>query len=568
MDRLFNDQQPISLAVLAAVLMLLLGMADASAQSYDTAIPSEWLQQKQTFAGRHIIIAGNAVKQTNQAQQSAKKAQVPKGGPYGKLPKTSDGGQHKDVINRRPLANQYDKLPTQSNGVSRNEGDYGRIPKGGPYGKLPKTSDSVQHKDVTNRRPPAKQYDKLPTQTQGSATTTIKRLPPKLGVRATPNQSTKVYPTLNLSERAKELFSKAIIKPFKALKGRITHQHSSGMDPNNTELIKPRPKPNSGVLGEFLGGGANALVYKDPQNPNYVRKLVRIAGPDIDTGSPTVVDLPENINVINDQMAGREILNRFKQTHQNKLLGKVMEVADVNGEPTLLTVTTRHGTHKFVQTVEQNISSPVYYKDAKGRALRVLDENGKSVNANSAIDRIEIRAKNKKRLEALAKGNQLKLKDIKITPEDIKKEITPNEALAINAVVRGLNKHGIVWTDHKMENFDIVYDPKSPLRHKVKFFDFDGFRVVKGETVKRSVEARKLQYAYDNDTNNAPADDAIQTLKKLFDYTATGGFVAQAATPHANDFRTHYKNLNKMNEGEFNQQLQQYTQGRVKSLSD
>jgi len=580
---------------LATVLLLSFYAAEANAQLNNTtnAIKQSW-QQTPTYSARQFVVAGNAVKPSNKSQQATKaKPQITNGSAsnYGRIPQSyrkqptiSDSGTHKEVTNRRPIGNQYDKLPVPTNGADGAEGNYGRIPKGSPYGKLPKTSDNTATKDIVNQRPSGKQYEKLPRLEQGggaskeamnaptvnSTITTDKRLPPNIGVRSTPNKQTpKIYKTLNLSNRYKRLFTEAIIKPFKTIVSRVTHQHSSGMDPDNPDDFKPRPKPNSGILGDFIGGGANALVYKDPQNPNYVHKLVRIAGPDIDSISPKVVDLPDNINVINDQMVGREILNRFKQTHQSKLLGKVVEVADVTGEPQVLTVASRNGMHKFVHTVEQNISSPVYYKDAKGRFQRVLDENGNSVQATSAIDRIEIRAKNKKRLEALANGERLKLKEVKVTSDEIKSAITPNEELTINTVIRGLNKHGIVWTDHKMENFDVVADPKSPLGYKVKFFDFDGFRVVKGKASERSVKARKLQVDYDNNYSQAPADNDISTLNKLFDYTAGGvGFIEQASTPNANVFRKQYERYNQVDEVTFNQQLSQHTQGKVKNIWD
>lgn len=300
-----------------------------------------------------------------------------------------------------------------------------------------------------------------------------------------------------------------------------------------------------------------------------------LVGLDGNNFTPTL--LPQNIAIVNDQLVGREILNRFKQTHKSKLLGDIVDVAESVGEPEILEVKFGREVYQFAHTVEQNISSPVYYKDRVGRSLRVLDENGSPVQATNAVDRIEIRAKNKKRLDALAKGQRLKLKDIEVSNQEFQDAITPNEELAINAVVRGMNKHGIVWTDHKMENLDIVSDPKSPLGYKVRFFDFDGFRVVQGNSQEaRAKAARDLQRSYDRrvdpstpDAERPIGDGQLQRQQNAFDFTANGGdFIVQVSSAGANNLRTRYQNYDQMNDGEFNQSLAANSRGRVRGLSE
>lgn len=495
--------------------------------------------------------------------------------------------------NRLPARGQYDRVPTQAQASTTGGGNYARLPKtatssissasnqqpevanganNGSRGPISVGRAGSSVSGQANRLPPANQYQTLPTQSNASEVGSAS-LAPKITARTAVEKSTRRYPTLKLVSQAKKLFSNAIIKPFTALKARVAYTHQAGFDTSdpNRDDFNLAPKPNTGILGDKLGQGGNALVYRDPANPNIVHKLVRIEGPDPDTGDiRNVVPLGRNINVVNDQMAGREILNRFKQTHKGKLLDKIMEVAEVDGDPVVFAVAGRNGTHKFAHTREENISTPVYYKDSVGRALRVRDENGNSVTATNAADRIELRAKNKKRLEALAQGKNLKLKDVAVSDNELVSAITPNEELAINAVVRGLNKHGIVWTDQKMGNFDLVDDPKSPLGYKVLFFDFDGFRVVNGaNSQKRAENARKLQKDYDHTSAEMPGDNQIDRQMSVFDYTAAGvGFIDQVATPHQNSSRDKYRQYNEASESGFNRELQKNTRGRVTSLWD
>ena len=126
----------------------------------------------------------------------------------------------------------------------------------------------------------------------------------------------------------------------------------------------------------------------------------------------------------------------------------------------------------FAVSKSQNIASPVYV-------------NGKVVpnrTATNARQRLAIRGQNK---------------------------LTPKEELTINLAIRRLNNKGVVWTDHKLQNLDIVKDKSSPTGHRVVFFDFDGFRPVTGnDSSDRRRKARELQQKFDSIAVGRDAPDA------------------------------------------------------------
>jgi len=73
------------------------------------------------------------------------------------------------------------------------------------------------------------------------------------------------------------------------------------------------------------------------------------------------------------------------------------------------------------------------------------------------------------------------------------------EALTIQMAIRDLNKKGIVWTDSKLSNLDVRPSKGSPTGYEVVYFDFDGFRPVRGETeLDRWKTARTMQQRIDS----------------------------------------------------------------------
>jgi hypothetical protein len=451
--------------------------------------------------------------------------------------------------NTRPAKSGYDKLPPPSG--------YDKLPLPRGYDKLPLPRGY-------DKLPPPSGYDKLPISVEHRANP-LNLTKPVVSANnvANSNQtvgSKKTFKIIDQAKNAKRVFTKAIVNVFSHKNKKVkTIEHQGG-------LVEKEPGSNTylpsetGVLGKFLGGGISSSVFLDSTNPEYVHKLVSLTWikgemkPDSDQ-SPD--------NTVTDQMAGYEMLNRFKQTHQGKTLGKLFDVAE-RSDVSIFKVKVKvskpgvmpeqFDEKLFAHTRERNISSAVFLKDAVGRGYRIMGDDKLPVTATNAEERISLRIKERRRLEALQEGHQLKLSEIHVGQDEIGKGLTHAEEATLNAVIRGLNHQGIVWQDHKLQNLDIVTDLSSPTGHRVIFFDYDGFRPVQGEDrATRAKTARDLQLKYDWDDRKTPErGEEIQT----FDYTAFGlNHTQSVSTPGANQHRTLLSDFDGLTDQAFNTQV-------------
>ena len=74
----------------------------------------------------------------------------------------------------------------------------------------------------------------------------------------------------------------------------------------------------------------------------------------------------------------------------------------------------------------------------------------------------------------------------------------PKEELTMALAIREMNNKGVVWTDHKPVNFDIVPNPDAPTGYQMVIFDTGGIRPVTGATAEnRAMTAIEIQRAFD-----------------------------------------------------------------------
>ncbi|WP_026758775.1 hypothetical protein [Sediminimonas qiaohouensis] len=72
------------------------------------------------------------------------------------------------------------------------------------------------------------------------------------------------------------------------------------------------------------------------------------------------------------------------------------------------------------------------------------------------------------------------------------------EELTMALAIRQMNRRGVVWTDHKLANFDIVPNPESPTGYQMVIFDTGGVRPVAGsDRFARGRNAQRLQRVFD-----------------------------------------------------------------------
>ena len=210
---------------------------------------------------------------------------------------------------------------------------------------------------------------------------------------------------------------------------------------------------NNLKLGPQFTKGGVSRVYALKGDPS---KVVKIVG--LERFRRQVLDQEVGRKMLSDVKAKSPVSDVFSVVKQDRF-----EVAEAAGPPR----------RRFAVSVEENISQQV--------------RNPKTGEVKSVTNAMERLA---------ARGD---------------KSLTPKEELTVNLAIRELNKNGIAWTDHKLQNFDIVPDPKSRTGHRMVFFDFDGFRPVKGKTrTERFKTARRSQRAYDSHLDNQ--DDLAKRL--------------------------------------------------------
>jgi hypothetical protein len=332
---------------------------------------------------------------------------------------------------------------------------------------------------------------------------------------------------VNQFASGKRVFDRPVVEPFDAkqkpkLTGLVAKIQT---DKKGNKFLVPDALS---VLGRYLGGGANSLAYEDVSDPSKVNKLVRLTN---DDGS---IDKFKE-STITDQMAGRAILKKLQDVYELNGKDSLFTIAQMYDPPVIVEAKAPNGVvHKFALTKEQNIASPVY------------DNNGLEIDkVTNAQERLRKRGQN---------------------------QLTKQEELTINLVIRGLNQNGIAWTDHKLANLDIVKDPKSPTGHRVVFFDFDAFRPVQGGDKKaRYARARKVQKTFDNLDKDQMTEQLNNELVSKFDFTAFGGprnVTGYMYTPGANKSRAEYHRYDARDAKTINETALLRTQGKMGDLID
>jgi len=528
------------------------------------------IKDRAGYFGEGFIVAGLAATKPPVKNKGLSKPTIPAravnvpnaiqaGSPHQKLPKApAVPARGVNAPNAIQAGSPHQKLPKAPAVPARAMNAPNAIQAGSPHQKLPKAPVVPARGAVQNVGQPSSPL--------------LRKLPPK-PAQLSNNVNVTARP-INTAQNAVKVFSNQLIKPFSRLAA--TYKHKGMVQNDRGEWI---PKGSTGKLGKFLGGGYNSRVYKDKRSNKFVHKLVPLISFG-KKGSTSIENLDREVS-ITDQLGGRAILKRFKATYKGKGLDSMVQIAEMDGKPEVWDIKGPNGNiHKFAHTKEQNISTPVFTTDSKGRQKAIKGDNGKFVLATNGFERIELRAKDSVRKQAKLKGQKIKLGEIlgphekpvpgkkykyRITNTDMSKAITKQEEVTINTVLRGLNHNGIAWTDHKLQNLDVVKEPKSPTGYKVIFFDFDGFRAVKGNSrLERKNKAREIQTKFDHATRDKPA----RVDRFDFDFTAFGSEpLPTLQSPGANGFRDNLSALDRQSPEAFNKILSNATKGQVNTTS-
>ena len=287
---------------------------------------------------------------------------------------------------------------------------------------------------------------------------------------------------------------------------------------------KPGESPKG--IGTLIGGGANSKVYTS-SDAGVIKKFVYLGSSDADPNRR------RGLNTLYEQDTSRAILGDIKQLMADVPFQVVQRVED------LLWVKARDQNkkeHWFALSREQNISGEEQVTAQGHGALNNL------AGVTNALDRLQVRAPDRR-------GETTSLAE--------------REEFTVNLVIRTLNQHGVVWTDHKLANFDIVPDGTSFTGFKVVFFDLDGFRPVKGvNRDERERTARELQVIHDSSVDSTDLTGKLHAFAqrhglnggytKAFDNTVYGKDIGCCiTTPGANENRDTYKTYNALNDEVF-----------------
>jgi hypothetical protein len=125
----------------------------------------------------------------------------------------------------------------------------------------------------------------------------------------------------------------------------------------------------------------------------------------------------------------------------------------------------------------------------------------------------------------------------------------PNEAelLTMQLAVREINQNGLIWTDHKRANFDIVPDSDSATGHRMVIFDTGGFKPMSGADEQlRWRNARQWQQFFDGSQDKAEVFSQQIRFLYTIDDRAYGQNEVFYFSPGANRKRTAYLALNEL----------------------
>ena len=319
-----------------------------------------------------------------------------------------------------------------------------------------------------------------------------------------------------------EFFYDLVDKPFDADRApdmRYNPGFAEVVKANGRSRFELRPGGDiaGSVVGEKLGGGGISTAYKIPGDPDNVIKSVDLGS----TADPTTMAI--RAKAVLDQETSYQILLKLEQTDAGDGL---FRIARRKTDPVLVETSSGTGeTRRMAVTVEENIASEVRLHDG----TRLLDADGNPVLVTNADDRLRARG-----------------------------DVALNEAerLTLNIAVRRLNRRGIVWTDQKLPNIDIVPNQKSPTGYQAVFFDLDGFRLIKSSTPMGRYElARPFQEAFDHSSTsrgmlkklNEAAIRQGSTISESFDFGPYNGTeMSLPFTANVNRSRTDYNDLNEL----------------------
>lgn len=353
--------------------------------------------------------------------------------------------------------------------------------------------------------PPPNPLDAPPGQGIGSPPNQNRPIP-ILGNQAAspPNRPAPLAPTQQPNATPSQV-SATVFDPFTkptiTYRGDVLFLNKRG---KRVEYLAENGLLNGQPVGKLLGGGANSRVHKS-SDPKFVKKLINLNWQENpEKGGATITD----------QNFGREILHGLNLITQSPLF----RVAKLNRQEVVSAMQDDKKEYRFVFNREENITSDVYEgnDDPTSKVLIVDPSTEEAKRASNAEERANKR-----------------------NPAS-NPPLTELEEFTINLVIRTLNDHGIVWTDHKLANLDIVRDERSPTGYQVIFFDFDGFRRVKGDTLAtQAAAARDIQKAFDNPAipnSNTPGDKGWEMMDNR---------VKQAYRHHYRDECKSYENANR-----------------------
>ena len=255
-----------------------------------------------------------------------------------------------------------------------------------------------------------------------------------------------------------------------------------------------------GELGDFIDSGGFSRIYKDPDDEGFIKRVTPLdTNPKHDAASVE--------KVVFEDAVGRKLLedaekgSNYLQVTKQK--GKPVLVRDENG-------------NRFLVSTETNIAKEI---------------DGKVVT--NAKDRFANRPP------------------------------TKAERMTMQLAIRELNQKGILWTDHKMINFDIVPSKTSPTGHRMVFFDPGGIRPMKGATPEmRWRNARQWQQIIDPPNNSQMA--LIRKLAKGYDdavdLRSFGNENHYAFTLGGNRGRDEYLRLNNLDPAQFRAEVDALSQ--------
>jgi hypothetical protein len=240
------------------------------------------------------------------------------------------------------------------------------------------------------------------------------------------------------------------------------------------KFAKPAPDVDS-IKGEETFFAGKAIEFPTSKmNKEGVREMRRIPGniitsmgdtPDIELGN--LIGQGAGASVFSSKADPTKVIriseisadaNAGKMVHYDmvgRYVGEALQRPDGNG---FFRLTRTHG-----QFVTQDMSTKTKY-------LVTIEENIAHTGGGitNAADRF------------------------RVTPPNPAQELT--KALAI----REMNRRGVVWTDHKLTNFDIIENPQSPTGYQMLIFDTGGIRPVTGQYVhERALTAEKVQRVFD-----------------------------------------------------------------------